>query len=486
MMNSTFPAIYPVTCHTDHVGPGSTFVAIKGMKDDGIQYIKKALLLGASTIVIEEKAILDKATKALIAEKKAKVLTVSDTRKALANLSAQAHGYPANAMRIIGVTGTKGKTTSTFLLEHILRSAGYKTALISTVKNHILDMTYEAHLTTPQPDYLHTFFSLCQQQAVQYVVMEVAAQALSLHRVDTIIFDAAIFTNFSLEHSEFYASQDDYFTAKCALFKQLAPKACALFNADDEHVRAFARRAFACEAFASQQTPQPLFFSLKHPSDFTGQVQQSDLSALKMVITSKKDIYHLASSTLLGEFSAYNILAASAVAEHYGIAKEAIEQAVSSFEGVPGRLQRFTLPNNAVAFIDNAHTPSSFEAILSALRPLSSHVIAVFGAGGDRDALKRPIMGSIAASYADVVILTTDNPRSEDPQTIINAIQEGILQKDTNKVHCELDREQAIRCAYTLSKPGSIIALLGKGPVEYQHIKEHKIPFSEASILRSL
>ncbi len=474
MNKSILPTIYPVTCHTQHVGPGSTFVAIKGMKDDGLQYIEKALALGATHIVVDEKVTLQPELKHLIKEKKAVLTTVPNTRQALASLSAQAHGYPARELGIIGITGTKGKTTTAFLIEHILRTAGYKTALVSTVKNQILEHTFDSHLTTPQPDYLHAFFAACRQQGVEYVVMEVAAQALSLHRVDTIEFDAAVFTNFSLEHSEFYAHQDDYFKAKCMLFEQLGPNAKAIFNADDERVRAYA-----------EHIPHAQLFSIKQKADLTAHIEQSDLSALKMQVQSVKNNYHVALTALLGEFSASNVLAAIAVVEKYAVPVEVMQNALVSFAGVPGRLQRFALPNNAVAFIDNAHTPSSFEAILSALRPLSTNIIAVFGAGGDRDAIKRPLMGAIAAAYADTVILTTDNPRSEDPKDIVAAIQAGIDNNNAHKVQCELDREKAIRCAYALSRPGSIIALLGKGPVEYQHVKETKIPFSEASILRS-
>lgn len=474
MTNSLLPLQYPVSCHTQHIGPGSIFVAIKGMKEDGAQYLEKALNLGAQGLVIEETAILNPAVLRLITEKKATLIRVPNTRQALATLSAQAHGYPARDMRIIAVTGTKGKTTTAFLIEHILRTAGHKTALISTVRNQILEHTFDAHLTTPQPDYLHTFFAACKKQGVDYVIMEVAAQALSLHRVDTIAFDAAVFTNFSLEHSEFYGHQDDYFAAKCTLFKRLGADGRALFNADDSRVSAFGRQIKGAQ-----------FFSVKQNVEFFADIEQNDLSALKMKVHSAKSTYQVALTALLGEFSVSNVLAALAVVEKYSISKDMIQKAIGSFPGVPGRLQRFALPNDAVAFIDNAHTPSSFEAILSALRPLSPHIIAVFGAGGDRDPVKRPLMGAIAANYADNVILTTDNPRSEDPKDIIAAIQVGIDQKYAYKVQCEPDREQAIKAAYALSKPGSIIALLGKGPVEYQHVKETKIPFSEASILRS-
>ena len=559
MNKITFPSLYPVTCHTAHVGPGSTFVAIKGLKDDGAQYIEKALELGATTIVVEHDAKLTDVIQQKIQEKQAKLVVVHNTRKALAELSAQAHGYPAKSLKIIGITGTKGKTTTTFLIEHILRTAGYKTALLSTVKNQILGQVFGAELTTAQPDYLHTFFAVCREQGVEYVVMEVAAQAMSLHRVEGMLFDAAVFTNFSLEHSEFYTNQDEYFAAKCRLFSQLAPGGAAYFNADDERVKKFGRgmgnaqffsvmggpfdcalplaqgaclgklvqmgenyfktnhekidsskqddaqneRSITCSLGNIVQDSQPAekitgtlseppgavegaVHRIKKAINFICHIQQSDLAALRVSITSQKNVYNLSMNALLGGFNASNLAAATAIAERYGVSSEILQQAVATFPGVPGRLQRFSLPNGAVAFIDNAHTPSSFEAILSALRPLSSHIIAVFGAGGDRDPIKRPIMGALAALYADQVIITTDNPRSEDPIAICAAINAGIEQQYRHKVETELDREKAIRCAYALSKPGTIIALLGKGPVEYQHVKDTKHPFSEAAILKSL
>lgn len=534
-----FPRIYPVTNHTDHVGPGSTFIALKGMKEDGASYIEKALNAGASALVLEQGASLSPDQEALIKKKGATVSYVPSARRALVELSAAAFGYPARSLRIIAITGTKGKTTTAFLIEHILKTAGYKTALLSTVENRILDNSFKASLTTAQPDYLHAFFDICRDQGVQYVVMEVAAQALTLHRVATLEFDSIVFTNFSLEHSEFYASQEEYFKAKCSIFDQLAPGGHVVLNADDE-------------AVARLPVPhQTSFFGIKHPAQVTCSIEQSDLTALALTIRSQvrnqndnlsaiaslhtsdpvislvpltnKHItaeqivaesegdlaiaalpassqlahknhereswpsthYTVRSTALLGEFSASNILAAIAVVERYGVKSATISKAIASFEGVSGRLQRFILPNKAVACIDNAHTPSSFEALLTAVRPLSNHIIALFGAGGERDPVKRPLMGAIAARYADTVILTTDNPRSEDPAVIIDEIKKGIETSASHKILIELDREKAIRKAYALSAPGTLILLLGKGPVEYQHIKDAKIPFSEAAILRS-
>jgi len=217
-MSLSMPKIFPVACHTDHVGLNSTFVAIKGSREDGIRYILPALQQGASTIIVAQDALIADDLLKQINLFGATLIRVANTRKTLAVLSAQAAGYPTRYLRFIGVTGTKGKTTTVHLIAHFLRAMGHKVALLSTTQNVIGEIVFPAPLTTAQPDYLHQFFALCVQEQVTMVVMEVAAQALSLHRVDEIVFESIVFTNFSLEHLEFYSSLDDYFAAKCQLF----------------------------------------------------------------------------------------------------------------------------------------------------------------------------------------------------------------------------------------------------------------------------
>jgi UDP-N-acetylmuramoyl-L-alanyl-D-glutamate--2,6-diaminopimelate ligase len=473
-MNS-LPKQLRVTSHTDHVGPGSTFVAVKGFKEQGSLYILAALEKGASSIVVEEDTELSPEVYQALDRHKVQLVRVLSARKALSSLAAEAYGYPADSLKIIGITGTKGKTTTAFLLEHILKTAEYKTALLGTVKYSILDKDYEAPLTTPQPDFLHAFFALCKEQGVEFVVMEAAAQAFSVHRLDDVRFDAAIFTNFSLEHSEFYKSLEEYFAAKCMIFDRVRPEGIVVLNADDERVA-------RCKP--THGTLEKI--SLRGKGSYNGMLKASSLEGLQVEIESPRGAYTLSSGALLGEFSAYNLLASVAVCDFYGVDRATLEKALDEFVGVPGRICRYTLPNGAVAVIDNAHTPSSFEAFFVAVRPLSTHIIAVFGAGGDRDRLKRPLMGAVAAHYADQIILTTDNPRSEEVEDITQAILGGISESQLHKVQIEHDREKAIISAYTQSKPGTLLVLLGKGPVEYQHIKDQKIPFSEAQVLRTL
>lgn len=469
------PKVFPVACHTDHVGPGTTFIAIKGDKQDGTAYIAQALLSGASTIVVQQDVELKDDILVAIKRAGATLQRVSNTRQALALLSAQANGYPSKKLKIIGVTGTKGKSSTVFMLEHILNQAGYKTALLSTVYNKITGTVLPSFLTTEQPDYLHSFFSLCVKHDVQFVVMEVAAQALSLHRVEGIEFDGALFTNFDKEHGEFYKNLESYFEAKSRLFRQLKPEAPILINADDK----WGKRLLG-------KLPQALSFGLNDRSSFfSGQIIEI-LHYLSCVIVANGKESIAICNSLFGEFNAYNMLGAISMAFCLKISFEQSVAAMQSFKGIPGRLECYQLPNKIKSFIDHAHNPSSFRAVLSALRPMTEQLIVVFGAGGERDAKKRPDLGLIVSHYADQIILTSDNPRSEDPKTIIQQILSGISVKDRTNVLCILDREEAIKKAYTLARSGAIIALLGKGCEEYQVIGAKKIPFSERSILKNL
>ena len=470
-MKQSFPQIYPVACHTDNVGRGSTFVAVQGMQEDGTRYIAQALEQGATKIVVHEDAIVAPEVLALLKAKKSELVRVKNPRKALAQLSAQTLQYPAQKLKIIGVTGTKGKTTTCFLLEHFLAHAGYKTALLSTVYNKIGNAVLKTSLTTQHPDYLHVFFDQCVKQNVEYVVMEVAAQAISLHRVEGLLFEGVIFTNFDLEHSEFYASMDDYFAGKCKIFEHAKPGAPKVVNADDTWCKKIAKT----ENFVE-------FSFLKSEAQNFGVILSNNATGLK-IFAGETEFF---CSTLVGEFNAYNILATLSLLGALNISRTTLQTGLETFAGVPGRMQLHTLPNGARGCIDNAHNPSSYKALLSTLKILTDDLIVVFGCGGQRDTIKRPIMGSIAGELADRIILTSDNPRTEDPAKIIEDIYAGIAKDQQYKVVKELDRKIAIQKAYELSKPTSIIAILGKGHDEYQLINGVKSHFSEREILEHL
>lgn len=489
--NIPFPAIFPVTSHTDHVGIGTIFVVIKGFKADGLLFVPRALERGASSIVIEHDMVINAELQELIDCKGAHILRAADTRKALAELSAQAASYPAQKMKIIGITGTKGKTTTSFLLKHMLSVAGYRTALLSTAGNYIEDQLFSATLTTAQPDYLHQFLKLCVGSNITHVVIEVAAQALTLQRIAGIVFDAIIFTNFGLEHLEFYSDMDSYFSAKCQLFDQRLASAIAYVNTDDEWCGLLAQKYERVRTFGTAVHADICMVgthsgvALKSV-DTTCLQDGIDIVGLQFSLQIKGTIFGFKCPVLSGMYNAYNIVAGICVLLDLGVSPDVINQALMSFAGVPGRFERHALSNGALAIIDYAHNPLSYQALLPELRLLTDHLIVIFGAGGERDASRRPLMGLVAVHYADLVVLTSDNPRSEDPQKIVADIAADIPEGLRHKIIIELDRGQAIKKAFSLSGKTTVIALLGKGPDRYQIVGSCKTGFYEAEILASL
>lgn len=494
-----FPTKLPVTCHSKYVGIGSTFIAINGAKEDGLSYIPNALKRGASKIVIQENTKLSPELSDLINRYEADLEIVGNTRLELANYSAQASDNAHKKLKIIGITGTKGKTSTTFMLEHILRKAGLRTAMTTTVYNKILDKNLKSKLTTEPADYLHQFFKLCLDNNVEYVVLEVAAQALSLYRVAGITFDAVIFTNFSQEHGEFYDSLDNYFEAKCKIFDQLKPGAPVFVNSDDQWCSKILQKhpeynTFSIKNNLATNTTNKENLDLTKTTHANHQEFYAKIidakTKLNLEITNNLDTkntgkkYNIEAPNIFGNFNAYNVLGVTAIANKIGVSIEDCAKHLKSFKGVPGRLEMHKLKNGATCFIDYAHNPSSYSAILTTLREMTDNLIVVFGCGGEREAGKRPIMGDIASQIADKVILTSDNPRSEDPAVIIENIFAGIKKENLEKISKEIDREKAIKLACEISKPSSVIAILGKGPDEYQQIGAIKYAFSEKAILK--
>lgn len=471
----TLPSTFPVTSHTDYVGVGSTFVAIQGHRENGVHYIPLALERGATTIVLEQNVVLPFEIEASILQKKATIIRVSNTRKALAQLSAESLGFPAKKLKIIAITGTVGKTTSAFLVEHLLRSLRHKTALLSSVHNKILETIFTTQLTTQQPDYLHVFLQQCVLENIDYVVMEVAAQALSLDRVHDIEFDAILFTNFDREHGEFYATVEEYFLAKCKIFEHRKQNAPVLINRDNAWCHSLLKANtdffnFGCQDQQASYYASDISYSLHGTQGF---------------IHHNNQVLHF-SSALIGAFNAYNILGALALCHALDNSLADLIRVLTNFYAVPGRLELISMPNGARACIDYAYNPFSYASVLKTLRELSAHMIVVCGAGGDRDKIRRPSMGALAAQFADVVIFTADNPRSEDPAVIVQEMIAGVDEQSLHKISIELDRELAIKKAYSLSSENSIIVLLGKGPDHYQLIGGKKLYFNETEILKSI
>lgn len=477
-----FPSKLPVTCHTDYVGIGSTFFALSGAKENGATYIPCALKRGAKKIVIQENTRLDKDTIELIDKYEAAVEIVENARLELANYSSKESKDAHKKLKIIGITGTKGKTSTTFMLEHVLRKAGFKTAMTSTVYNKILDKNFKSKLTTAPADYLHQFFKICVENEIEYVVMEVAAQAFSMYRVAGIQFDAVVFTNFSQEHGEFYPTMDSYFQAKCKIFEQLKPGAPVFINCDDQWCQQILEKNKEFGKFGLNSSNINNKISADQDS-FFGLIKDAK-DKLNLQIQNNGKNYDIEAPNIFGSFNAYNVLAVTAIAKKFGISIEETAKHLKSFKGVPGRLEMYRLKNGACCFIDYAHNPSSYTAVLNTLRQMTNDLTVVFGCGGERDPQKRPVMGDIASQIADRVILTADNPRTEDPKIIIENIFAGVRKENIDKISRELDREKAIKKACLESKNGSVIAILGKGPDEYQQIGSIKHPFSEKNIVK--
>ena len=472
MTNIITPCVYPVTSHTDFVGKGSTFVAIPGKKLSGSAFISVALDKGATKIVVQKDMALDESLQALIKQHGATLQIVDDARKALAELSAEALGYPDKKLKIIAVTGTKGKTSTSYMIYHMLLSLGKRVALSSTIEKLIEKDLVKIPLTTPQPDQLHIFFDLCVQRNIEYVVVEISAQALSLHRVAGLTFEAGIFTNFSLEHLEFYKNMTEYFEAKEKLISLVRRPENMFLNIDDPCVLELHKKYPLCSTF-SQEDKSATLYGWSHFSDH----------GLQLHVKCDEKTY-MFQAPMLGKFNAYNLLSALGVLRSLGIDLQDLMLSMMTLKKIPGRMEPYNLINGARCFIDYAHNPSSFEAVLSTLRSMTPHLIAVFGAGGNRDKQKRPMMGAIAQKYCDDIILTSDNPRDEDPSVIIQEIASGFSQQDSCNIYKELNRTTAIEFAYGLSKSKTIIAILGKGPDEYQIVGDLTFPFKERSIIK--
>ncbi|MBD3272827.1 UDP-N-acetylmuramoyl-L-alanyl-D-glutamate--2,6-diaminopimelate ligase [Candidatus Dependentiae bacterium] len=440
------PKKYPVTCHTKNIGSNSTFVAIKGFSLDGNKFIKKAIKRGAAKIISDQE---DLEIIKFCKKQKIQFELVENARIALAKESSKTLKTKNIKTKIIGITGTKGKTTTTYIIEHILSYSGFKTALIGTIKNKILNKEIKSINTTPESDFLHMFLHECDKQNINFVVMEVSSHALSLNRTYGIKFDAIGFTNLANEHLDFYKNMDKYFKAKSKIFNQIKKDSVVVINKDDQ---------WGKRAIEEQKNINNLIT-----------LEEKNFNIIKKYIPNH----------MPGKFNLYNFFMSFLICKKLGISEEKILKAIKNFPGVPGRLQKHVLKNGTIAFIDYAHNPSSMKEVLKTLKPLTKNLIVVFGCGGNRDKTKRPMMGDIAIEYADKVIITNDNPRFENPREIINDIIKKIPKNKMNKIEIIEDRERAIKKAVSISDKNSIIAILGKGHENYNLIKNKKYFFDD-------
>jgi UDP-N-acetylmuramoyl-L-alanyl-D-glutamate--2,6-diaminopimelate ligase len=466
-----------VTHDSRQVRAGSVFVALRGAQADGVTFARDAIARGAIAIVAQTPAP---------AGVQVPWFQVQDARLALAALAAAFYGHPSHQLTLVGITGTNGKTTTSYLLASIFEAAGMKCGRIGTIGYRIGNVEVEAARTTPEAPELQRMVRDMVAQGCAAAVMEVSSHALALRRPDYLRFAAAVFTNLTRDHLDFHKDMEDYFQAKRRLFQMLPESAVGVVNVDDPRgaqMAAAARRpvTYAIEAHADVR-PGALSFSLAG-LDFEVRTPRGTLKA---------------QSPLVGRPNTYNILAAVATAMALDLPFSAIERGISSVELVPGRFQVVSDAGDDVrVVVDYAHTDDALRNLLETARPLATgRLITVFGCGGDRDRTKRPLMGAVAARLSDLVIVTSDNPRSEDPERIIEEIKRGIVvpadraargQHAPKSTPCLtiVDRRAAIERAVREARPGDLVLVAGKGHEKYQVIGDRVLPFDDVEIARA-
>ena len=450
---------------------GGMFVAIKGFATDGHNYIKDAIKKGAKVIVIEEGVKIKRTD----LNDDVTVVVAPDTRIALAKIACNFYNNPSRKFNLIGITGTKGKTTTTFMIKSILEKHGQKVGLIGTVANYIGDKKIEdSTRTTPESLKLQGLFNQMVKEKVDTVIMEVSSQSLKLHRVDGCDFNIGVFTNFSEDHisKNEHPDMEDYFESKLKLFKM-----CKLgfINVDDYNVAKVKRLIDNCEIKT---------YGIDNGADLLA--KDITVTNVSVDFKVKIDIRNERVKTgIPGRFSVYNSLAAISVALRYGVTAEEIKEALLEVK-VPGRSELVPNKKNLAIMLDYAHSPESLQNILSAVKSYTrGRVISVFGCGGDRDPGKRPQMGEISGNIADFTIITSDNPRSEDPDKIVKEIEVG-TKKTKGKYITIVNRVDAIKYAINMANKNDIIVLAGKGHEVYQEINGENFPFDERKIIKKI
>ncbi len=465
--------ISSVSNFASKVTPGAVFCAIRGAKADGHDHIPEAQANGAAALVVSH-------TWNGAEPAKIPVLRVRDSYHAWAILCEEMAERPADAFHVHTVTGTNGKTTIAFILRHILRYAGHHTGLLTTVITDSGDgVEKDAAYTMPDAQQLQMFFSEMRENNVQDAIMESSSHGLHQHRCGSLMFASAIFTNLTGDHLDYHHTMEEYYQAKRLLFvEMLAPDAPCVINIDDPYGKRLSEEL--AQAGITNQT-----FSAQEPAfcRLTGFEARNDGSRLQFQLDGKDYTIH---SKLRGEHNAVNLLQTVTVAYALGIPMETILLAAESAPPAPGRLECITLENGATAYVDFAHTHDALERVLLALKKIrrnNGRIITVFGCGGDRDRTKRPKMGFAAGTHSDICIVTSDNPRSEDPDFIISEILPGI--PAGVQYHAEPDRRKAILLALDMAKKDDIILIAGKGHEKTQEIKGVKYPFSDAEVIRN-
>jgi len=443
------------------VVPGALFFCIPGMRFDAHDYAPQVKEAGAAAIVVDHELPLD-----------IPQVLVKDVRNALSYMAAHFYGNPAKKLHMIGLTGTKGKTTTSFLIKSILEKTGKKVGLIGTVCSMIGDEELPATLTTPDSIELQRLLLKMVDSGVTHVVMEVSAHALAMDRVAGIVFDVVGFTNFSQDHLDYFHTMENYLQAKLRLFE---PDMCraAAYNCDDDATKALSGKGFTRVGISAD-------------SDVFAKDIEIGERGCQFLLTFYKRYSEPVSLRLAGIFNVYNALLAATMCDLLGATGEQIREGLEAVGGVPGRIELLDTDTPYRVILDYAHSPDSLENILKAIRQTCrQRVIALFGCGGDRDHAKRPVMGEIGGKLADYCILTSDNPRGEDPFEILKSVEEGIVKTDCEYTVIE-NRREAILYGMRIAKPGDVLVLAGKGHETYQEIRGVKYPFDEKVVVKEL
>ena len=463
---ATDVAIAKIEFDSRKVESNTAFVAIKGTLSDGHDYIEKAIALGANVIVCEQfpETIVQGIT----------YVQVNDTNEALAYLSANFYDNPSEKIKLVGVTGTNGKTTIASLLYQLFKKAGYKVGLLSTVKIMVDTEEFKATHTTPDSLTLNYYLDQMVQEGCEFCFMEVSSHGIHQKRTAALEFAGGIFTNLSHDHLDYHNTFAEYRDVKKAFFDYLPKSAFAITNSDDKN-----------GAIMLQNTKaKKITYALKSYADYKAQILENQLSGLLLKINDNEVWVKL-----IGSFNAYNLLAIYAVAVELGIEQFEALRLLSELESVSGRFQFIVSDSKITAIVDYAHTPDALENVLQTIeniRTKNEQLITVVGCGGDRDKTKRPVMANIASTLSDKAIFTSDNPRTENPEIIIQEMEQGVEPQNFKKTISILDRKQAIKTACQLANPNDIILIAGKGHETYQEINGVKYDFDDLQIVTEL
>jgi len=463
---STSVAINNIEFDSRKIKFNDVFVAIKGVLSDGHDYIEKATDLGALVVICEK--IPDKIINGIT------YVEVDNSNLALSVLAANYYGNPSDDIQLIGITGTNGKTTVATLLYKLFKKAGFKVGLLSTVKIFVDNKEYKATHTTPDSLTINKYLKEMVDEGIEFCFMEVSSHGIDQMRTRNLNFKGAVFTNLTHDHLDYHKDFEAYRDVKKMFFDQLSKNAFALTNSDDKNGK-----------YMLQNTNAKKYtYALKSIADYKSQVLENQFNGLLLKINGQELWVKL-----IGIFNAYNLLAIYAVADLLGLENLEILQFMSELESVDGRFQYVVSKNNITAIVDYAHTPDALKNVLMTINNIRSKnedLITIVGCGGDRDIAKRPKMGNIAASLSSKVIFTSDNPRSENPATIIESMEKGVSGEHFNKTLSISDRKQAIKTACQLAKNGDIILIAGKGHETYQEIKGKRIDFDDYKIINEL